>query len=221
MHRIENSIKEKFLGLEFWGLQIENVIVTKELQFVTAKRKQIQKIFRNKYNQESIKQEPRVKAIRELFNLMGISEDEPTAVENLTNLLFKSGLPNINSIVDSCNLASLATCMPVGVFDKDQIKGSMVLRFSQIGDKYEPIGRDLENVPENIIVLADDEGVIARPMYKDSKKTMITLNTKNIYIFTVKYGIISDQNCIDALNTAKELINMSSKGEAGEIFKFE
>lgn len=136
-------------------------------------------------------------------------------------ICYTGGVPSINSIVDSCNLASLACQMPVGVFDIDQIEGNLILRLSKEGDTYEPIGRDEESLSDSVVVLADDKGIIARPMYKDSKRTMISHSTKNILIITVKYPSITDQDIKEVLDLATEIVIKSSQGVVGERILFE
>ncbi len=218
---ISDEVKISYPEFSFWGVQTSQIEVTKPLQFVTAKKKQISSNFRTKYNVESISSVIQVKAVRDFFIKMGVNPDiEPTAVENLTRLIFKGGLPNINSVVDSCNLASIGTLMPIGAFDADQIHGDLLLRFSTEGEKYIPIGMEELTLKDGIIVLADDDGVIARPIYKDSIRTMITLETKSVYIFTAQYPPISDEDVIAALKLASEIVVASSKGIVGEVFKF-
>jgi len=123
--------------------------------------------------------------------------------------------------VDSCNLASMETLMPVGVYDADKVIGAVVLDLSGAGEEYEPIGMEKEGLPEGLLILRDDEGIISRPMFKDSKKTMITEGTRNIYILTVRYLPILDEEAKKALEVAADLVTTSSQGSAGDIQKFE
>jgi DNA/RNA-binding domain of Phe-tRNA-synthetase-like protein len=219
---IDDDVKTKLPNLSFWGIPITDVEVTKPLQFVKSKKKKVLSEFRNKYTLENIKSVPQVEAVRELFKMIGVDPDsEPTAVENLTVLVYKGGLPNINSVVDSCNIASLGTLMPIGAFDMDSIQGDLQLRLSSSGEKYSPIGMDDITLEDGILVLADDKGIIARPIYKDSKRTMITNQTKNVYIFTAQYPPITDNDVEFALNLAKDFVTTSSKGLAGEMFTFD
>ena len=219
---LSEEVKQKFPDFKFFGLKIENVVVSEKIQGVTAKRKEIINEFKSKYNPESISANPLVKSIRELFVAMNVDPDvEPTAVENLTKIIYKGGgLPSINSVVDSANLASVGSLMPIGAFDSDKMKGSVLLRFSKEGEVLEPIGRNKEILRGGILIMADDLGVISRPLYKDSKRTMITKDTKNIYLFTAQYGQILKEDVQKSLNLAAEIIKMSSQGSRGEIFEF-
>jgi len=216
------KVREKYPHLNFYGVKVEELEVTKKLLYVKARKKRIQKDFREMYTLENLKEVPQVKAIRYLFGAMGDDPGEKmTAVENLASLLLRGGLPSINSVVDACNLASLQALMPIGVFDADKVIGKMVLDLSAAGEAYEPIGMEKEVLVEGLLILRDDEGVISRPMYKDSKQTMITEGTKSVYILTVQYPPILNEEARKALEVAVDLVISSSQGGAGGIEKFE
>jgi DNA/RNA-binding domain of Phe-tRNA-synthetase-like protein len=221
LFQVTKKVRERYPQLNFYGVKVEDVQTTKKLLYVKARKKRIQRDFREMYTLENLKEVPQVKAMRDLFVAMG---DDPeknlTAVENLASLLLRGGLPSINSVVDSCNLASLQTLMPIGVFDSDKVMGSLVLDLSEPGEEYEPIGMEKEVLAEGLLILRDDEGVIFRPMYKDSKKTMITEGTKSVYILTVQYLPILDVEAKKALEVAVDLVTTSSLGSAGAIGKF-
>jgi DNA/RNA-binding domain of Phe-tRNA-synthetase-like protein len=221
LFQVTKKVRERYPQLNFYGVKVEDVQTTKKLLYVKARKKRIQRDFREMYTLENLKEVPQVKAMRDLFVAMG---DDPeknlTAVENLASLLLRGGLPSINSVVDSCNLASLQTLMPIGVFDSDKVMGSLVLDLSEPGEEYEPIGMEKEVLAEGLLILRDDEGVIFRPMYKDSKKTMITEGTKSVYILTVQYLPILDEEVKKALEVAVDLVTTSSLGNAGAIRKF-
>ncbi|MDP9249628.1 MAG: phenylalanine--tRNA ligase beta subunit-related protein [bacterium] len=214
------EVKQKFPGFKFFGLKIDNVVVSDKLEF--TKKKEILTEFKSKQTPENISSNKLVKSIRELFIAMNVNPDmEPTSVEHLTKILYRNGLPRINSIVDSANIASLGSLMPIGVFDADKMVGDVLLRFSREGEAIEPIGRDKEILNDGILIITDDVGVISRPLYKDSKRTMITKNTKNIYLFTAQYGEAREEDIQKCLNLAAEIINASSPGsKKGEIFEF-
>ncbi len=215
------KVHEKYPGLNFYGVRVENLQVTGKLLYVKARKKKIQKDFREMYTLDSLKTASQVKSIRDLFAAMGSDpEKNLNAVENLASLFLRGGLPSINSVVDACNLASLQTLMQIGVFDADQVTGAVVLDLSEAGDAYEAIGMQKEVLTEGLVILRDDEGVISRPMFKDSKRTMITEDTQNVYIITVQYSSISDEEAAKALEVAVDLVTTSSQGRAGAIQKF-
>jgi DNA/RNA-binding domain of Phe-tRNA-synthetase-like protein len=221
LFQVTKKVQEKYPQLNFYGVKVENLQTSKRLLYVKARKKRIQRDFREMYNLDNLKETPQVKAIRDLFAAMGVNPVENlTAVENLASLLFKGGLPSINSVVDSCNLASLQTLIPIGVFNADRVIGAIVLDLSSEGEDYVPIGMEEEALADGLLILRDNEGVISRPMHKDSKKTMITEDTENAFIIAVQYPPISDEEAKTALEVAVELVTTSSQGNAGDILKF-
>ena len=221
LFKATKKVREKYPQLNFYGVKVENLQVTEKLLYVKARKKKIQKDFRDLYTLDNLKAASQVKAIRDLFVAMGSDpEKNLNAVENLAALLLRGGLPSINSVVDSCNLASLQTLMQIGVFDADKAMGAVVLDLSQAGEEYEAIGMEKEVLSEGLVILRDDGGVISRPMFKDSKKTMLTAETQNVYIITVQYSPISDEEAAKALEIAIDLVTTSSQGKAGAVRKF-
>ena len=221
LFKATKKVCETYPQLNFYGVKVENLQVTEKLLYVKARKKKIQKDFREMYTLDNLKAASQVKAIRDLFVAMGSDpEKNLNAVENLAALLLKGGLPSINSVVDSCNLASLQTLMQIGVFDADKAIGAIVLDLSEAGEEYDAIGMEKEVLAEGLVILRDDEGVISRPMFKDSKKTMITEETKNVAIITVQYSPISDEEAAKALEVAIDLVTTSSQGRSGAIRKF-
>ena len=221
LFQVTKKVHEKYPQLNFHGVKVEGLQVTKKLLYVKARKKKIQRDFREMYTLDNLKEDSQVKAIRDLFVAMGADpEENQNAVENLASLILRGGLPSINSVVDSCNLASLQTLMQIGVFDADKVIGPIVLDLSEAGEAYEAIGLEKEVLTEGLVILRDDEGVISRPMFKDSRKTMITDSTQDVYIITVQYPPIKDEDAKKALEVAVDLVTASSQGCAGPIRKF-
>ena len=131
LFKVTKRVREKYPQLNFYGVKVEDLQITKKLLYVKARKKKIQRNFRETYSLENLIEAPQIKAIRDLFVAMGDDpEDSMTAVENLGSLLLRGGLPSINSVVDSCNLASLQTLLPIGVYDADRIIGELMLDLS-------------------------------------------------------------------------------------------
>ncbi|MGI6107204.1 MAG: B3/4 domain-containing protein [Lachnospiraceae bacterium] len=87
-------------------------------------------------------------------------------------------LYHVNSVVDVNNLISIRSGLSVGFYDLDKIQGPIVLRKAESGEGYEGIGKDFLDM-ENILVLADDSSIFGSSM-SDSKRTMVTVSTRNV-----------------------------------------
>jgi DNA/RNA-binding domain of Phe-tRNA-synthetase-like protein len=86
-------------------------------------------------------------------------------------------MPSINSATDINNFFSLKYRIPLGIYDKDLIKGNVIIRKGRKGESYEGLnGR--ENNVENLPVSADEAGPFGSP-FVDSVRTAVTPAAKN------------------------------------------
>ena len=81
-------------------------------------------------------------------------------------------LYRINSVVDVNNLISVQSGLSVGSYDLAKVHGAVRFRKAEAGEGYSGIGRDHIDL-ENLLILADDEGVFGSSM-SDSTRTMVT-----------------------------------------------
>ncbi len=92
----------------------------------------------------------------------------------------KDELYHINSVVDVNNLISVTSGLSVGSYDLDKIKGDIILKKAKTKEGYIGIGKKFLDM-ENMLILADDEGLFGSSM-SDSVKTMVTENTTNVFV---------------------------------------
>jgi len=93
LFQVTKKVQVKYPQLNFYGVQVEDLQTTKKLLYVKARKKRIQREFREMYNLENLKDIPQVKAIRDLFVAMGVDPwGNLTAVENLGSLLLRGGV---------------------------------------------------------------------------------------------------------------------------------
>lgn len=103
---------------------------------------------------------PEVRAWRRAFSAMGLKPTQyRCASEALLRRYRKDGaLPPLHPLIDLCNAASLASAIPVAVFDAAKISGSMTVR-PAIGDEiYATFGGENENPDPGEIIFVDDIG---------------------------------------------------------------
>lgn len=107
-------------------------------------------------------------------------------------------LYHINNIVDINNLISVESGLSVGSYDLAHIHGVVTLRKAEKGEGYYGIGKDFLDM-ENMLVLADDEGIFGSSM-SDSTRAMVTTDTKDVMV--VIYCFENDINLLELLNNA-------------------
>lgn len=81
------------------------------------------------------------------------------AAEALLRRVRKQGaLPRLHPLVDLCNAASVATAVPVAVFDRHAITTDLVVRPASGGEDYLTFGGEHENPDVGEIIYADTAG---------------------------------------------------------------
>ncbi len=118
-------------------------------------------------------------------------------------------LYHVNSVVDVNNMISVESGLSVGSYDLDHIYGAITLRKAENGEGYTGIGKDFLDM-ENMIVLADDEGIFGSTM-SDSTRAMVTENTKEILV--VIYCFENDIDLQTLLSSAKDAFRKFADGQ--------
>lgn len=109
------------------------------------------------------------------------------AVESLYRRLSKGNeLYRINNVVDLGNILSIKTRKSVAVLDYDKISSDVYIRLGNSMDEYYGIGRGKLNI-ENIPLYEDDLGPFGS-VTSDTKRTMITQNTKKILLLLISFS---------------------------------
>jgi len=92
------------------------------------------------------------------------------------------GQRSINNIVDATNIVMYDCGQPCHAFDLDKVKGKIVVRDAQEGEKIILLDGKEVTLQSKDIVIADDEGPLALAGVKGGKRAEVTMNTKNILI---------------------------------------
>lgn len=143
---------------------------------------------------------------RDLYRAVGI---EPTRIRPSSEALFRriiKGRPlyQINSIVDSGNLASLSFLLPIGLYDREKINGSIIFRRGSEGESYEGIGKERVNVSGRI-TLADQRGPFGNPS-SDSLRTSIRIDTSGVIMVIFAPIDYSRERLQEHLNQSQEFM---------------
>ncbi len=130
--------------------------------------------------------ESRIAAVRAMYRRVGL---DPTKIRPSSEALLRrvrrgEGLPQINVLVDICNWCSLEFQLPYGLYDRDRIRGRIVLRIGRAGEEYQGIRKEVVHVAGRP-VLVDELGPFGNPT-ADSARTSITTETTRgvVVIFT-------------------------------------
>lgn len=178
---ISKEVRNKFPDIELVLLEVSNVTVSTEKKVIQESR------LRNEIKNSSkanFFEHLYFVALRKFYREIGLSpEIEPPAAENLyRNYIRKGTFSQINNVVDCSNLVSIQSYVPLGVFDTDKIEGDLVLRYSEEGEIFKPIGGRTEILPKGVVVISDSKKLFSKFPYRDSIFGAVSNNTKNILI---------------------------------------
>ena len=121
---------------------------------------------------------PGVAETRALFHRLDIdpTKTRPSSEALLRRVLQGKGLPRVNPVVDVCNLCSLEHQLPLGLYDRDLVKGAVRVRVGREGEGYPGIRKQWVNLVGRLL-LADDESAFGAPT-SDSRRTSVTCQTR-------------------------------------------
>lgn len=93
-----------------------------------------------------------------------------------------AGVRSINNIVDISNLVMLELGQPTHAFDADKLKGSIIVRLANAGEKFVALdGKTYTLTPENLVI-ADEERAIGLGGVMGGEDTGVTDATKNVLL---------------------------------------
>ena len=96
---------------------------------------------------------------RSAFRDFGVNPTKyRSAPEALLRRLTKKGdIPNINTLVDLCNLLSIRYAIPIAAMDIDAMQGGITVHFAAGDERFTPLGVEEVEHPEPGEVIFDDE----------------------------------------------------------------
>lgn len=117
---------------------------------------------------------PELQAARELYRRTGVDPTKlrPSSEALLRRVLRGETLYRINALVDTCNLCSLEFLLPIGLYDRDRVRGPITARLGRAGESYESLGKGRYAV-EGRLALFDEAGPFGSPT-NDSRRTAVT-----------------------------------------------
>jgi phenylalanyl-tRNA synthetase beta chain len=98
--------------------------------------------------------------------------------------LERAGLRSISALVDISNYVMLESGQPSHIFDLNQIKGGLGVRWAKKGERLKLLSGEVIDLDTDIGVIADETGVLAMAGIMGGDSTAVTLDTTDIFIET-------------------------------------
>ena len=162
---------------------------------------------------DSIKEFPIIADFRELYKRIGKdpSRYRPSSEMLIRRVVRGHGLYNVNSAVDIMNIVSISSHLPLGLYDLDQIQGSVTFRIGRLGESFKGIRKETVNV-EELPVLSDQMSPFGNPT-SDSERTMIRPETQRIMLVLFSCSGNPGQLLEKTAKQAQDLYEAHSHGQ--------
>jgi DNA/RNA-binding domain of Phe-tRNA-synthetase-like protein len=209
-------LKKRFPGLAAQVIRFRNVRIERENKELELYKKEIIKEILEKWKLEDLKDHHIFRAYRNFFWKLDIdpTKTRPAAEAIIRRVLRGKELPRINTWVDSYNLASMKTAIPIASFDSDILEEDLIMRESVEGEIFLGIGMDQPIVLNGgEIVIDDGKRLAAVYPYRDADYSKITLNTSNVLMLMCGAPCISMVELEEASQISKAIVSRFCDGD--------
>ncbi len=182
---LSDGIKEKFSDIIVKPFLVRGVSVEPYRNELEEFKRKVAEEINSDYTIETIKDTPIIRLYRDFYWRAGIDPTKirPASEALIRRVLKNTPIPQINTLVDSYNLASMKTNMALAAFDAETIAGNLEMKLATPGKKF--LGISMQK-PLTLIgkepVIVDEEKTIAVYPYRDSDETKVTLDTRDTII---------------------------------------
>ena len=138
---LDPSVQE-FEGLDAIPFLVDDIRVAGSRPDLEALKTEVIEGVRRAYTLDGLKNVPEIRAYRDFFWRVGIdpTKTRPAGEALIRRVLGGKGLPTINTLVDTYNLASIKTRIALAAFDAATLHGDLVMRKGRPGEEFLGIG---------------------------------------------------------------------------------
>ncbi len=206
---IEAGLREKFPGLRAVLLRVEGVEVRRELPALEAFKGEVYERTRDAWTLDQLREEPVFRAYRDFFWRVGVdpTKTRPAAEALIRRVLRGRPIPKINTFVDSYNLASIVSTIPLAAFDLDGLSGGLLMREAVEGETF--VGISMEKpviLRGGETVVEDGEKLVAIYPYRDADESKITMETEDVLLMVCGVPNIGGDTLKDASRIALDYV---------------
>lgn len=115
------------------------------------------------------------------------------------------GFPTVNRFVDTLFICEMTTGILMGAQDYGQISGKLIFDLATEGEQYEGM-QDTVICKQDETVVRDDQSILASFFQGPDQRTAITRQTSDVIFFAFSATGIPDQDVLEALNKAVEIL---------------
>lgn len=215
MLQIESTLKKRFPGLEVLTEYVDGVRVEASGADLLAFKEVISGAVKRKYTLESLKDVSVFRSYRDFFWEVGIDPTKirPAAEALVRRILAGKTIPLINNVVDAYNLASIKTEIALAAFNRDELRGELLMRTAKLGEQFLGIGmKEPMQLVGKEVVISDEEKLVAVYPYRDADKSKVAAGAKNLLILVCGVPGINEEMLSEAGKVAMEFVTKFCDG---------
>lgn len=165
---------------------------------------------RQAIHEDALRSVPNIQAYRETMEKAGLNPNKYTVSTEamLKRVLKGNALPNINALVDLCNVVSLQNQISLGGHDLRDLHEDLSVCFSKGTEQFLPFGADAyESVEAGELVFTSGDIVQTRKwIWRQSELGKMTLDTKDVFFQLVGFDESENDSLISALDALGKYI---------------
>ncbi len=186
---IDRELGALYPGLGVSCARVDGLAISARDEELEAFKSQVfERIRKSVSSLDDVKHLPIVRAYRDFFWSVGL---DPTKVRPAGEALARRiiagrrGLPAINAFVDSYNLASAETLVPIAAFDLSAVSEDLLMRRARSGERFLGIGMDSPSTLKGVEVVIEDRRdcrLVAVYPYRDADSGKVSEESRNVLI---------------------------------------
>ncbi|WP_071396085.1 B3/B4 domain-containing protein [Bacillus tuaregi] len=193
--RIAAELTELIPGFKVGYIQYQDICVGESPQMLKGRLQLFQESIYFELEDKKVTDLPGILEWRQVFKKTG---KDPNRYRHSAEALYRrvqkqNYLTSVHSAIDLNNFFSLQFQSPIGIYDRDQLAGSILIRLGQANEEYLGLNGRMNSL-DRLIVSCDHESAFGSP-FVDSERTAVTEATKNaIQIIYLKPSLEKDQS---------------------------
>jgi DNA/RNA-binding domain of Phe-tRNA-synthetase-like protein len=212
MITISPKIKELVPHFKIGTITYHNIAISESPQMIIGRFQLFLESL--KLEEKSASEYPGVAEYRTVFKTLGTdpSRYRPASEALLRRVLSGKDLPSINSGVDVNNFFSIRFAIPIGLYNLDNVNGTVEIRIGKPEDTYEGLnGREMNM--EGKLLSADSDGAFGSPIV-DSKRTMVDESVRNALHIVYLQPSMGESEARELLESMAKMFTQVNGGTA-------
>ncbi len=178
----------------------------------TFKKSKQEEIRRSVISLDAVRDLPVIRAYRDFYWNVGIdpTKTRPAGEALLRRIIGGRDLPNINTLVDSYNLASAETMVSVAAFDRSKVdQFRLFMRTASKGESFAGIGMSSPISLTGVEVVIEDfssKKLVAVYPYRDADESKVTEASREVLFMMCGVPGISPENLTAAEKKTRDYV---------------